>query len=185
MDLITSSGVSTHRRKGSGFHILFNCYPLPRPSIHEWFLFGTHLYLFLKRWDLRATCIVLVLFKQSALGDQYPNQLNQNSQGSQAETRNKQSKQCLDQNSHQLEVKTDCIREKNEPKPPVTIRRPSRTQSLALRGCREERRDSGEEGKRGGPVRPGAPRLAPARRPSSQGAPSVLGQVLTRGAERQ
>ena len=104
MDLITSSGVSTHRRKGSGFHILFNCYPLPRPSIHEWFLFGTHLYLFLKRWDLRATCIVLVLFKQSALGDQYPNQLNQNSQGSQAETRNKQSKQCLDQNSPQLEV---------------------------------------------------------------------------------
>ena len=82
-------------------------------------------------------------------------------------------------------VKTDCIREKTEPTPPVTIRRPSRTQSLALRGCREERRDSGEEGKRGGPVRPGAPRLAPARRPSSQGAPSVLGQVLTRGAERQ
>lgn len=90
---ITSSGVSTCRRKGSGFHILFNCYPLPRPR-HSWMvsLFGTHVYLFLKCWDLRATCIVLVIFKQSALGGQYPNQLNQNSQGSQAETRNKQSK---------------------------------------------------------------------------------------------
>ena len=58
-------------------------------------------------------------------------------------------------------VKTDCIREKNEPKSPVTVRRQSRTQSLALRGCREERRDSGEEGKQGGPARPGAPRPAP------------------------
>ena len=104
MVLITS-GVSTRRRKGSGFHILFNCYPLPCPQ-HSWMvsLFGTHVYLFLKCWDLRATCIVPVIFKQSALGDQYPNQLNQNSQGFQVENRNKQSKQCLDQNSHQLEV---------------------------------------------------------------------------------
>ena len=78
----------------------------PPPPQHSWMvsLFGTHVSLFLKCWDLRATCIVLVIFKQSALGDQYPKQLNQNSQGSQAETRNKQSQQYLDQNSHQLEV---------------------------------------------------------------------------------
>ena len=38
MVLITFARVSSHRRKGSGFHILCNCYPLPHPQLREWFL---------------------------------------------------------------------------------------------------------------------------------------------------
>lgn len=82
--------------------------PSPTPSIHEWFLSCTHVYLFLKYWDLRAaalaSCTVLVIFKQLVLWGKGSNQLNQNPQGSQVENRNKQSRCSLDQNSHQLEL---------------------------------------------------------------------------------
>lgn len=60
---------------------------------------------------------------------------------------------------------------------------------LPLRGCEGERREARERER--GPVGPGGTTAGPrppsyhTRRPSSPGAPSVLGQVLTRGAERQ
>lgn len=38
MGLITSAGISTHMRKGSGFHILSTAIPTPTLSVHEWFL---------------------------------------------------------------------------------------------------------------------------------------------------
>ena len=55
---IEMSGSSNFRwcfhshEKGKWLSFLFNCCALPHPHIHEWFLFCTHVYLFLKYWDL-------------------------------------------------------------------------------------------------------------------------------------
>lgn len=82
---ITAAGVSTDMRKGSGFHILFNCSPLPCPQ-HSWMAshFRTHVYLFLKYWDpeLQSEQLVLRwLYLNNSLWGKCPNQLNQNPQG--------------------------------------------------------------------------------------------------------
>lgn len=58
--------------------------------------------------ELQSGWLVLVIFKQFFLGGKCSNQLNQNSQGSWAETRNTQSGCSSDQNSHQLEKFWDC-----------------------------------------------------------------------------
>lgn len=99
--------------KGKWLSFLFNCCALPRPHIHEWFLFCTHVSLFLKHWDLRelqpAPLVLCRLYlNNSLLRAKYPSLLNQNPQESQAENRNKQSRYSLNQNSHQLELLWDC-----------------------------------------------------------------------------